>query len=80
MVRAENRISVRLTSELLDKIQQWKSYGYHASDIVRHALALLPGSPDQLQTVQGKIKPLPDRALQIELKDEKGALKALQEW
>jgi Arc/MetJ-type ribon-helix-helix transcriptional regulator len=80
MAKSKNKISVRLTSELLNKMNQWRSCGYHMSDIVRHALALLPASPDQQPTLPVRIKPMSKQSLQIELKDEKVALKSLQNW
>jgi len=78
----DNRISVRLTFELLAKVERWKSCGYHASDIVRHALALLPGEPAQPPSSSAKIiiKPLSSQNIEFELKDETVALKAMQEW
>jgi hypothetical protein len=80
MDKPDNRICARLTPELLAKMQTWKSYGFHLSDIVRQALALLPSSPDQRVAAPARIKSLPKQGLQVELKDERVALKALQEW
>ena len=82
----QNRITVRLTDELHAKIQRWmlknESQGLKVSDIVRQAIALLPESPEETSQVQlsMRIKPLYDQTLRIEPKDEKVALKALQEW
>jgi hypothetical protein len=45
-------------------------------------LALLPNSPQEVPQVQFSMqaKPMRNQSLQIELKDDKTALKALQEW
>jgi hypothetical protein len=78
------KVSVKLTKELAEKIEQWKGYGFRPSDTVRLALSLLPNSPDEMRNessqIVRRIKPLQNQQLQIELKDEKVVLKALQEW
>ena len=77
---------MRLTDELCAKIQRWmlknQSQGLKVSDIVRQAIALLPESPEETSQIQlsMRIKPFHNQSLQIELKDERVALKALQEW
>jgi hypothetical protein len=81
-----NRITIRLTDELYAKIQHWalksQPQGLKMSDVVRQAIVSLPNSPQDITQVQFsmRIKPLQNQNLQIELKDEKVALKALQEW
>jgi len=78
------KISVKLTKELAEKIDQWKGYGFRPSDTVRLALSLLPDSLREIQNrnslTASRIKPLQNHNLQIELKDEKVTLKTLQEW
>jgi hypothetical protein len=50
--------------------------------IVGQAITLLPNSPEGASQVQFsmQIKPLRTQSLQIELNDERVALKGLQEW
>jgi len=75
---------VKLTKELVEKIEQWKGYGFRPSDSVRLALSLLPSSPDDIRTgfnsTPLKLRPLHGEYLQIDLKDEKVVLRNLQEW
>jgi hypothetical protein len=78
------KISVKLTKELAQKLDGWKSFGFRPSDSVRLALSLLPGSPDEMRNESGsaplRLRPLRSQCPQVELKDEKEALRNLQEW
>ena len=78
------KISVKLTKELVEKIEQWKGYGLRPSDTVRLALSLLPNSPEEMRDSPSPafnaVRPLRIQNLQIELKDEKIALNVLQDW
>ena len=83
----ENRITVRLTDELHDKIQSLaaksRSKGLKMSDIVRQAIVLLPDSPDEISQTQHsslKIRSLQKVKVNIQMKDETEALKSLQNW
>ena len=83
MADLEKRITVRLSGELLTKTQNWTGKGISLSDTVRQALALLPNSPEDAAYAQPspmQIKPLQRVEINIQLKDEAQALKALQEW
>jgi hypothetical protein len=65
-------------------VEQRKGYGFRPSDTVRLTLSPLPNSPEEIQNqhdlAQLRITPLCNQNLQIKSKDEKTALKALQEW
>jgi hypothetical protein len=77
------KISVKLTKELAQKLDGWKSYGFRPSDSVRLALSLLPNSPEEMRNGCNptlRIRPLHDPPLQVQSKDEMAALKAMQEW
>jgi Arc/MetJ-type ribon-helix-helix transcriptional regulator len=77
------KLSVKLTKQLAEKVEQWKGYGLRPSDTVRLALSLLPRSPEEIQNQHNpsllRIRSMPNQNLRIELKDEKAALKMLQE-
>lgn len=76
------KISVRLEGKLVEKLQHWRNYGFSMSDTVRQGLALLPSSPVDLQrpTPSFNIKPIQKGQIQVETKNERDALRALQEW
>ena len=79
----ERKISVRISGELADKVNHWEDSGISLSDTVRLALSLLPYSPDQFQKTEHpltKIKPMRREEFKVETKDEKEALKSLQDW
>jgi len=79
----KRRISIRIDGELVDKVKRWEDCGLPVSDIVRLSLSLLPYSPDQLQKTElplAKIKPTGREEFTVAPKDEKEALRGLQEW
>ena len=79
----KRRISIRIDGELVDKVKRWEDCGLPVSDIVRLSLSLLPYSPDQLQKIElplAKVNPTRRGVLKIAPKDEKEALRGLQEW
>jgi len=79
----ERKISFRISGELAGKIKHWEDSGISLSDTVRLALSLLPYSPDQLQKIElplAKVNPTRRGVLKIAPKDEKEALRGLQEW
>ncbi|MEM3381851.1 MAG: hypothetical protein QXQ11_06835 [Candidatus Bathyarchaeia archaeon] len=82
-IKVVRKISVRLTEELAEKLSRWESFGFSLSDTVRHAISILPDSPSSLQGTEKsiqKIKSLRKGSLEVKLRDEKDALRALQEW
>jgi Arc/MetJ-type ribon-helix-helix transcriptional regulator len=79
----ERRVTVRLSGELLGKMQNWTGKGISLSDTVRQALALLPNCPEETAYTRPsptQIKPLQKVEINIQLKAETEYLKALQEW
>jgi len=80
----KRKISVWVSGELLSKIEGWKAKGFSLSDTVRLGLTFLPNSPEEMQhkpdSILSRIKPLRKENFRLQLKDEKSALKELQEW
>jgi hypothetical protein len=77
------RISVRIKGELVNKVKAWKKFGFTLSDIVRQAIYLLPDSPSSMHKAEKSsqgVKPLCEESFTVKPKDERDALKALQEW
>jgi Arc/MetJ-type ribon-helix-helix transcriptional regulator len=83
MVR-KRKVSVWLSGELLSKIEEWRAKGFSLSDTVRLGLTFLPNSPEEMlykpDALPSKIRPLSKGDFQLQSKDEKEALRALQEW
>ena len=83
--QTEQRVCVRIKGELAGKVQRWNSEGYLVSEIVRLALSLLPNSPGQLHASQSvDMRTVKVHALHhdfsVKARDEKSALRALQDW